>query len=108
MLRSLPALAAVLLATGLVLADDVKGKISSVDSEKGTITLSVDGKDQTLTVEKSAMIQAPGKKKMLTDVPGGLSGLKTGDEATATVETKDGKMVVTRIITAGGKKKKTN
>ena len=67
--------------------------------------LSVDGKDQTVNVDKSATFQAPGKKKMLQDIVGGLGGLKTGDEATITTDKKDGKDVATKVVT-GAKKKK--
>jgi Cu/Ag efflux protein CusF len=106
MLKFLSTFAALLLASGALFAD-VTGKVTSVDTDKSSVIVSVDGKDQTLTVDKSATIQVMGKKKMLTDVAGGLGGLKTGDQVTATVETKDGKSVVTKIVVAGGKKKKT-
>jgi len=81
-------------------------KVVSVDVEKSTITLSVDGKDQTLRVEKGASIQKPGKMKKLEEVEGGLKGINSGDEATLTLEKKDGKEVVTRIVLVGKKKAK--
>jgi hypothetical protein len=104
-MKLLTAIPALLLACGSVLADEVKGKIVSVDAGKGTITLSADGKDRTLAVEKGASIQGPNKKKKLIDIPGGLEGLKAGDEATATVEKKDGKDVVTRLVSDAETKK---
>ena len=79
-------------------------KVVSVDVEKSTITLSVDGKDQTLKVEKGAPIQKPGKMKKLEEVEGGLKGINSGDEATLTLEKKDEKEVVTRIVLVGKKK----
>ena len=81
-------------------------KVVSVDVEKSTITLSVDGKDQTLKVEKGAPIQKPGKMKKLEEVEGGLKGINSGDEATLTLEKKDEKEVVTRIVLVGKKKTK--
>ena len=95
-----------LVACGPLVAEEVKGKIVKIDADKGTITLSVGNQDRTLDVEKAAAIQAPGKKKTLQDVSGGLSGLKAGDEATATVEKKGGKEVVTKIVTGDVKKPK--
>ena len=94
-----------LVACGPLVAEEVKGKIVKIDADKGTITLSVGNQDRTLDVEKAAAIQAPGKKT-LQDVSGGLSGLKAGDEATATVEKKGGKEVVTKIVTGDVKKPK--
>ena len=81
-------------------------KVVSVDVAKSTITLSVDGKDQTLKVEKGAPIQKPGKMKKLEEVEGGLKGINSGDEATLTLEKKDEKEVVTRIVLVGKKKTK--
>ncbi|MCY2939567.1 MAG: hypothetical protein NTV55_14585 [Planctomycetota bacterium] len=81
-------------------------KVVSVDVEKSTITLSVDGKDQTLKVEKGAPIQKSGKMKKLEEVEGGLKGINSGDEATLTLEKKDEKEVVTRIVLVGKKKTK--
>ena len=81
-------------------------KVVSVDVAKSTITLSVDGKDQTLKVEKGAPIQKPGKMKKLEEVEGGLKGINTGDEATLTLEKKDEKEVVSRIVLVGKKKTK--
>lgn len=98
--------AIILVACGPLVAEEVKGKIVKIDADKGTITLSVENKDRAIDVEKGAVIQSPGKKKTLQDVAGGLAGLKTGDEATATVEKKDGKEVVTKIVTDAAKKPK--
>ena len=69
------------------------------------IVLTVDGKDTTYAVAKEASILAF-VKNSYADVAGGLSGLKTGDDASATVENKEGKDVVTRIVMGGAAKKK--
>lgn len=99
-------LTVLLVACGPLVAEEVKGKIVKIDADKGTITLSVENKDRAINVEKGVVIQSPGKKKTLQDVAGGLAGLKTGDEATATVEKKDGKEVATKIVTDAAKKLK--
>ena len=94
------------LAVGAAQAGEIKGKVAKVDAEKAALTVAVDGKDQTLTVDKEAKVLAPGKKKQLQDVSGGLGGLKEGDAVTATTETKDGKETVTKVVVEAGKKKK--
>src|SRR5262249_52363891 len=74
------------------LADEVKGKIKSVDADKKTVTVTVDGKDMTLNVdEKAEILNANGKA--LKD---GLKGLKEGTEVTVTCEKKDGKDCCTK------------
>ena len=44
--------------------------------------------------------------KKLEEVEGGLKGINSGDEATLTLEKKDEKEVVTRIVLVGKKKTK--
>src|SRR5262245_28477748 len=58
MLRRFIAAAAVLLfAVGLILADEVKGKITKIDTSKGTtITVKVDDKDQDFRIGKNAKV----------------------------------------------------
>ena len=94
-------------ASHTALAEEVKGKIVKVDSEKLSLTLSVDNKEQTFSVDKAATILQPGKKKMLQDVSGGLAGLKVGQEATATLEKVDSKDIVKKVVLEVEKKKKT-
>ncbi len=89
-----------------VAAREFKGKVAKVDAEKKTLTVTVDGKNKTFSIDKEAKFFIPGKKKQLQDLPGGLSGLKEGNEVTLTAETKDTKDVVTKVSVAGKKKKK--
>ena len=53
-----------------------------------------------------ATIQAPGKKKQLEAIEGGLKGLKAGDQVTITAEKKDDKDLVTKIVVAAKPKVK--
>ena len=106
------AVCALVLGAGVAWADDIKGKVKLTDADKGTITLTVGDKDQTLTVGKDVKItQQVGKKEAKAkteDVPGGLTGLAAGTDVTVTTEKKDGKDVVTTIKVDGlvAKKKK--
>ena len=56
---------ALVLCAGVVLAGEIKGKIKSVDADKGTITLTTaDGKDHTLMVSKDSKIEAASGKAL--------------------------------------------
>ena len=85
-------------------AEEVKGKITKIEEDK--ITLSVNGKETTFTVDKSVKVQSINKKKKSKDVAAGLSSLKANDEVTLTTEKNDEKEVVTKITTEAKKKKK--
>ncbi len=100
------ALVALVICAGSLLAEEIKGKVAKVDAEKNTLTLTVNGKDQTFPIDKEAKFLTSGKKKQLQDLPGGLSGVKEGTEVTLTTEKKDGKEVVTKVTAAGRNKKK--
>jgi hypothetical protein len=66
-------LAVLILAVSLVsvaVASDMKGTVKSVDAKAGTVVMTVDGKDVTLTADKSV----------------DLGKLKAGDKVKATVE----------------------
>ena len=115
MVRNL-AIAIAVLLIGIVSAqaDVVRGKIKSTDADANKITITADGKDQTITVAMDAKITKPAqgkkaKKLPPVDVTGGLSGLTTGAEVAITTERKDGADVATKIeVQAKKKKKKDN
>jgi hypothetical protein len=97
---------ALVLCAGSLSAADYKGKVKSVDTDKSTITISVDGKDMTFTVAKDAKFT--GGKKIAEQLS--AEGLKhpvlakTGKKAaTVTITSEDGK-VATAIKVGGGKK----
>jgi hypothetical protein len=74
MLRNLIAAVFVLvLAAGFTLADEVKGKVKSVDADKSTITVTVGDKDQTLSVSKDAKLSLGKKIKELKDIKEGTA-----------------------------------
>ncbi|HYT95110.1 MAG TPA: hypothetical protein VEL76_40710 [Gemmataceae bacterium] len=95
-------------------ADDIRGKVKKVDAEKGTITITVDDKDQSFDVPKDAKIVALYGKKLKKaqqlDLPGGLAAVKEGANVTITYDKKDKKDVVTqvRVEDLMKKKKKNN
>jgi len=104
--RALAAVAVLFFFTALVVAAEIKGKITKVDAENNKITLTVDDKDQEFTITKDTKIT--GAKGEIKD---GLKSkafnekrLKKGIDATVKTETKDGKEVVTEVKIAGGKK----
>jgi hypothetical protein len=107
-----------LLAMGVVtvglLADEISGKVKTVDADKGTITITLpkDGGDKEFKVNKDTKFVKAGKKKGddPTDLPEGLKDKAfTGDtpaRVTITYETKDGKDVVSEVKVGGQRKKK--
>ena len=115
-LRSFLSLSILGLAFSVAGAEQVKGKIKSVDVDKNTVTITVDDKDQTFEVPKTAKVFSLGyakKGKVPKEVPldGGIGGLKIDSGVTVTTEKMDGKDVVTSIQldgTAKKKKKKKN
>jgi hypothetical protein len=92
---------AILAVSSVVHAEEVKGKVKSVDAEKSSITVTVGEQDRTLDVAKDAKIThrvgKNEKKAKSEDLPGGLGGLTAGTEITLTTEKKDDKEVVTQI-----------
>jgi Cu/Ag efflux protein CusF len=101
--RFLCAAFALVLCVGVTLAEEVKGKIKSVDADKGTMTVTVDGKDQEYKIgTDTKLLNAQGK-----DLKDGIKNarLKEGQAVTLTTEKKDGKDVVTEVKLGGGKKK---
>jgi biopolymer transport protein ExbD len=93
-----------ILMAGVIIAEEIKGKVKSVDTDKNTITVTVDDKDQTFMVtDDTKILSAKG-----TAVKDGLKNekaFKAGRQVTITTDKKDGKDVVTEIKLAGGKKK---
>ncbi len=85
---------------------EFKGKVVRVNAEENTLTLTVDGKDQTFPIGKEAKFLALGRKRQLQDLRGGLGGVKNGNDVTVTTETKDGKALVTRVTVEGRRKNK--
>jgi hypothetical protein len=105
--RFLPAAVVALLAATAAPAETYGDKVKSVDVDKKTLTLPVDGKDKTFTVDDKAEIQTQvraGKRLRLQPLKEGLKGVKAGAEVTLTTEKKDGKEVVTRIVVLAGDK----
>jgi hypothetical protein len=85
------------LSVGLVMAADkeAKGTIKKVDADKGTITVTVDGKDQDFMIGADAkIVDAAG-----ADLKDRLKAadLKAGAKVTVTCTTKDGKDVCTKV-----------
>jgi hypothetical protein len=99
-------LAALILFAAAARADNIKCTIKAVGDNKVTVT--IDDKDKTFDLAKDAKIVAAAKKNKTKDVPGGLTGLKVGSDATITTEKVDDKVVVTNIQVAAAKKKKKN
>jgi len=89
---------------GVSLAEEYTGKIKALDVKKREVTISVGDKETTLPIDKDVSVfyeAKAGKKKGqgggLEPVPGGLSGLKTGNAVTLTTETKKETETVTLI-----------
>ncbi len=105
-----------LLAFGVVtvglLADEFRGKVKSVDTDKMTITVAdKDGTEKTFTVDKDTKFVKGGKGKT-TDLPEGIKDkIFTGEKlpgVTVTYEKKGDKEVVSEVKVGGrgGKKNK--
>ena len=92
---------AILAVASVAQAEEVKGKVKSVDADKSTVTLTVGEEDKTFDVAKDAKIShwvGKNEKKAKTeDLPGGLGALTAGIDITLTTEKKDDKDVVTQI-----------
>jgi hypothetical protein len=96
---------ALVLCVGVVLADEIKGKIKSVDSASGTITVTgSDGKDHTLNVGKDTKFMAASGK----DLKEGLKDkhLKAGAEVVVQCKKEGGKEVCTEVKLAQPRKNK--
>jgi hypothetical protein len=109
MLRRVAVAFGMLLVSAVVLlAGEIKGRITKVDADNNKITVNVDGKDQEFTLTKDTKIV--GKKG---DIKDGLKAkvfsnekrLQKGIAATITTEKKGDKEVVTEVKLTGGKGK---
>jgi hypothetical protein len=102
MLRLLTvAVLALLLTAGGVRAAEIKGKIKSVDPEKGTITLTVDDRDQEFTVPaavKITIFEAVAAREAKDGLKDPLFKMAKGMLAAVATEQKDGKEVVIRMV----------
>jgi hypothetical protein len=104
---------ATLVCVSVVLADDVKGKITKVDPDKKVITVTTDGKDTEYTVSADCKMPkqrmkgnkgggggGDAKDMTLKDLQAQVDRAKGGGRdvnATVTVEKKGGKEQVTEI-----------
>src|SRR5262245_52206052 len=103
MLRKLvAALFALMICAGVSLADEIKGKVKEVNTEKNTLTVTVGDKDQTFTLNDDTQVLNP-KGNAVKDKAKSLKGLKPDTEVTITSEKKDGKNVAVKIQLAGKK-----
>ena len=104
------AVLAVMLGVAVSAADEVKGTVKSVDKDKNTITLTVDGKETTFDVSKDASFvttsTVPGKKgktmEKATPIDGGLGGVKAGATVTVLTEKIEDKESVTSVKVSDG------
>lgn len=86
---------ALFLCIGLLVADEAKGKVKK--SEKGTITVTVDGKDVDYKVGKETKVIRGSDEVKGKDRGKALKELKEGDEVTIVFE-KDGDKVVVKEV----------
>jgi hypothetical protein len=100
-----PALALAFVCTCGLFADEIKGKVKSVDAEKMQLIVTDDnGQDQTVTFGKDAQVVGP---HGLTH-PRALKSrmLRPGAAVTITYENKEGQMTASKVhITAEAKGK---
>ena len=96
------------LCLSLAVADEFKGKVKSVDPDKNTITVTIDGEDKTFKVNDDTKIVRKGKDGD-KDVKDGLKNEKAwkrGPNVIVTTEGDSPKGKVKEIRIVGGKKKK--
>ncbi len=104
MLRTfLAAVLGLVLVGGGLLAEEIKGKIKSVDADKKVITVTTaDGKDKEFKVSDTTSILGANGKAAKQGLK--AKGFKEGANVVVTTDKKDGKEVVTEVKLAGGKK----
>ena len=105
--RVLSAFVVLLAFAAFILAGEIKGKITKVDAENNKITVTVDDKDQELTITKDTKFISPKGNELkggLKSKAFGEKALKKGISATITTEKKNDKEVVTEVKLTGGKK----
>jgi len=93
------ALVAIVIATGSIFAEEVKGVF--VKFADGTLTLKVDDKDKDYKIPTDLKIKRKGKDGTETETPASdvLSKTKEGREVTLTVD--DGKVTNVKIARKG-------
>ncbi len=102
------AILALVFSTGLLLAEFIEGKAKTIDTDKNTITVTVDGKDRTFRVDDKVTVYDVIKDKRFKPNKKGLKAIKEGEQVKLTrapesAEEKD--PVVTEIYHATLKKK---
>jgi hypothetical protein len=99
------ALALVFVCTCGLFADELKGKLKSVDTDKMQLVVTDDkGQDQTVTFGKEAQVVGPNGYTHARALKSPM--LKPGASVTITYETKEGQMTASKVhITAEAKGK---
>lgn len=85
---------ALFICVGIILADEMKGKVEKVDAEKGVVTVKVAGKEKPANIKvgkDTKLVGADGKA--LT----GVKDIKEGSDVTVTYEKKDKKTTIQSI-----------
>jgi hypothetical protein len=100
------ALLALVFVAGGVLADEIKGKIKSIDAAKNSITVTVADKDTEYKLAPDAKVIGANDKELKDGLNAKqLQNIKPGQRnVVLTTEKKDGKDVVTQVKLGGGKK----
>jgi hypothetical protein len=80
---------ALLVCVGVLVADEMKGKVAKVDADKGMILVKVEGKEKPSAVKVGASTKFVGAKK--------LADVKEGDDVTITYEGKGKDKKITEI-----------
>lgn len=106
--RAFCATALAVLAASVAVGETYAEKVKAVDPEKKTLTIPVEGADETFKVDDKVDVQSQvrrGKRLALVPVKGGLKGVLAGMEATVTTENRAGGVVVTKIVVLVPEKK---
>lgn len=102
------AVLALIVAVGVMVAAEYKGKVKELNADKSTITVTVDGKDQTITFNDDTKF-VDGKGQPVKDREKTIKGIakrpEAIDEVTVTTDKKDGKEIATEIKIRRAKKK---
>ncbi len=110
MIRTMLALAVLAVGLSAASAEELKGTIKKVNKAGNSLTLTVDGKDRTLSVSKDASFVTvtaaktkKGKSKgKETPLDGGLGALKEGAAVTVLTEKAGDKDEVTSVKVGSG------
>lgn len=102
MFRSLVTFCAVaflLVVTGLVIADEINGTVSKVDTDKSTITVKDGDKDIVVKYDKETKFV--GGKDGSKDLKDGATKLKEGAKVTVTADKKGDAFLATKVQVKG-------